>query len=663
MLDGIRKICRAENRLAVWLACGMLLLFLVLVGIGITGSSLGWLKTYPGVSDILELKGERKLAGIYRGIRCDEFLNHGTPNALAQYHAHPHFPRYNRNLGMSARDFTVYHDTGIPVRHFVTWFRPAVWGFFFLDLRRALAWYWWFPVFAGFLGIWFLLNILFPEAQLRNFLLSFSLAASPLCAAWSFWQLGNLGGLCAAAGFFILLIRSGSAARCWILAAAMSWCGMVSVMTLYMPRIFPAMCLLALVTAAYLAENHLFAKLKKWTVLLPLLVSVIVCILLLLGWLHDASDAVRTLLETSYPGRRRLSGGTMGLWSVVQGWLAPLTIYKINFLNQCEMQGPLTLLFPLAAVWIIRFRQMKNDLMAWAVIIFAFWVYVYQLAGLPDWLAAATFWNRCNPPRCSASLALAQIIFLALLFSRIQEPFPEPGKFWNANRLTLISACCFLFLLCLPSARPMWNGLAEVYPGSLIVIAMPVIFTVFAVLSRLLLIRSRWFIPVFVLANLLPALCFNPVCVAPVKIVNHLESLVRRTPELKYGGCFLFLGEKNFPAVAAFAAGAKVLNGYFLYPDRKLHHLLFGNEPDPGKSFRLSNYDMVPVHDAANPFRIFDDGAEHIQIQLDAVKFDFASLPADFVGAPCAERSYLEKNPSLQLCRTGTELDIFRIVR
>ena len=43
---------------------------------------------------------------------------------------------------------------------------------------------------------------------------------------------------------------------------------------------------------------------------------------------------------------------------------------------------------------------------------------------------------------------------------------------------------------------------------------------------------------------------------------------------------FLFMEEKNFIAVAAFAAGARVLNGYFIYPDRELHHLLFRNAHD-----------------------------------------------------------------------------------
>ena len=167
----------------------------------------------------------------------------------------------------------------------------------------------------------------------------------------------------------------------------------------------------------------------------------------------------------------------------------------------------------------------------------------------------------------------------------------------------------------------------------------------------------------FVLVNLLPAACFNPVCLAPTEVVNRLEPMVRQAPDLKYGGRFLFLGEKNFNAVAAFAAGARVLNGYFLYPDRELHHLLFRNEPDPRKSFRMSNYDFMAETGIPEKIRISDDGAEHIRIRLDAERFDFSTLPADFAAAPQTERQSLDKNQSLKRIARGSELDFYRILR
>ena len=666
MLSKIFFLFDSERGRTRFLTVCSLAVFLLLVGAGITGSSFGWLKNYPGSTDVMELLGERKLAGMYRGIRCDEFLNHGLPNALAQYHASERFPRFNRNLGISPRDFSVYHDSGIPVNHYATLARPAVWGFYFLDLRRALSWYWWFPVFAGLTGIWFLLNTLFPDDTFRNWLLSLSLTASPLCAAWSFWPLGNLAGLVFAAGILIRLVKSESAAARWMWAMLMTWCGLCSLMTLYVPRIFPVACLLLLAISAYLKENHLFSKLKSLSVLLPILAAACAAALFLTGWVYDASEAIQAILETAYPGRRRMSGGTMGLWTVMQGWLAPLTIYKVDYSNQCELQGPLSFLFPLAFLLIARFRDLKRSWFCWSIVVFSVWTYCYQLIGFPDWLASITFWNRCNPPRCSLALSLAQILFIALLSSRFRSGLPPEGQ--NRRRafhIAAVSVLLFSLLLCYPGIRPLRTGLLPIYSPAYLSVWTAVILIAYGLLCWFLMTDLRKFVIGFVLVHLLPAVCFNPVCIAPARIVNRLEPVVQQFSDLQYGGRFLILGKQNFNAVAAFAAGAKVLNGYYLYPDRELHRMLFHNEPDPKRSFRLSNYDFVPVHGKgiSVPMKIRDDGLEHIQILLDAEKFDFSILPADFAAAPLSEREYLDKNPALKRVRSGSALDYYRILR
>ena len=120
--------------------CWFVLVFLLLTASGITGSSLGWIKSYPGMSGVVQLEGERKIAGIYRGVRGDEFLAHAIPSALMQYQTNGAFPKINTKVGLSGRNMLVLHDTGAAVYHPAILARPAVWGFFFLDLRRSLAW-------------------------------------------------------------------------------------------------------------------------------------------------------------------------------------------------------------------------------------------------------------------------------------------------------------------------------------------------------------------------------------------------------------------------------------------------------------------------------------------------------------------------------------------
>ena len=661
LLQKISRYLTEKNRKIILLTA-TLVLFSLFVILGITGSSLGWLKSYPGTNDIIELSGETKLIGFYRGIRCDEFLNHGVPNVLAQYYSEPKFSRFNANNGLGVRDFTVYHDSGIPVNHYITLFRPAVWGFYCMDLRRALAWYWWLPVFAGLFGIWFLLNTLCPGDTFRNYLLSLSVVASPLCASWSFWPLGNAAGLCFAAALLIWIVQSDSNIKRWLLSAVMMFCGLSSLMTLYMPRIYTVICLLLIVLIAYFIENKLFGKFKKMEILLPLAVFFILSLLVLGGWLFDAREAINALLNTQYPGLRRLNGGNSGIWSLVKGWLAPLTIYKVDYLNQCELQGPLTLFIPLLMIFIIRFQNLKTSCMAWGLIFFTLWTFWYQLIGLPAWLATITFWNRCNPPRCSFALSLAQVLFLAFLFTRMKSGSLLTDDWRNRILFALFALLCMGFLLSVDSSA-LFAGLYSVYSNRYIMVWLCCIALIFVLLTILLFSERRnLFLGMFLLIHLLPAGCFNPVCIAPIKIENKIQKWSSSFNDLKHDGRFLFLGNKNFNAVSAFCGGLKVLNGYFLYPDKELHALLFQDPEAARKSFRLSQYDFVPSVSVSERLEIFDDGSEHILVFINPNLYDFSKLPVDFVAILKDDHPTTLQNASLLLVYQGTELNFYRVL-
>jgi hypothetical protein len=133
-------------------------LFLLLVACGITGNPVGLIRSF-GISEPV---GEKLLLFRYRPIRTDDFIAHGSASAVSNYNHTPRFPLINRNTGLSGRNMLFLHDWGAPVLHPAVLLKPAVWGFFFLDLRRALAWYWFFPVVFGMAAFAFLLDTLFP---------------------------------------------------------------------------------------------------------------------------------------------------------------------------------------------------------------------------------------------------------------------------------------------------------------------------------------------------------------------------------------------------------------------------------------------------------------------------------------------------------------------
>lgn len=652
------KIMMGPKQQKILLAAVGILAFVLLTALGISGSSLGWLKNYPGSRDVMELCGERKLAGTYRGIRGDEFLTHGTPNALNQSAVQPRFPRFNHYNGLTERDLSVLHDTGAPIRHFVTLARPACWGFFFLDLRRALAWHWLFPLFSGMLGVFFLLNTVFPQTPKLNYLFSLLLVISPEFAAWSFWPAGQLAGLCFAAGAWLRLLRTADTWKRWSWAALIFYGLIWAAMTLYVPRLYTAAWLLAMLVTAVMVQEELFRKLKETTVWLPFLSACAGAGAFILCWKSGADAAIQSLLATTYPGQRRCSGGTMGLWTLVKGWLAPLTVYKTGYSNQCELQGPLTLALPLAGWILIRFKTLKRDWLLWSLILFAGWNFWYQLIGFPDWLAALTFWDRCYPPRCGQALEFAMTLGILWYWLRCPEMPDRRGAIRIAAGST-----AFLILLMLDLPAEFRQGLAGIYPVWYLTAWGIVIVLLFALLSWTLLRKSVWFPVLFALAHL-PGAVFNPVCIAPVRIENKLAEMVQNTPDQKYQGRFLFLGEKNFNAIAAYLAGNRVLNGYFLYPDPEINRLLTPLTGCPESEFnRLANYDFVltdPMPDSSG-LTLEHTGTEHLRL-LVPVQFDFRKLPADFLGVLKADSAKLNGNPSLRKIREGVEMDFYQVL-
>ncbi|MCI6287280.1 MAG: hypothetical protein MR727_00940 [Lentisphaeria bacterium] len=641
----------------ILLAAVSVFVFILLTALGINGSSLGWLKNYPGSRDVMELCGERKLAGIYRGIRCDEFLNHGTPNALSQYAARPQFPRYNHYNGLSERDLSVLHDTGVPIRHFVTLARPACWGFFFLDLCRALAWYWLFPLFAGMLGIFFLLNTVFPQNPKLNYLFSLLLVISPEFAAWSFWPAGQLAGLCFAAGAGLQLLRTDDARKRWLWAAVVFYGMIWAVMTLYVPRIYTAAWLLGMLTLAVMMQENLFRKLKETSVWLPLLTAAAGAGAFILCWESGAAEAVHALLATTYPGQRRCSGGTMGLWTLVKGWLAPLTVYKTGYSNQCELQGPLTLALPLAGWIFFRLKTLKRDWLLWSLVLFTVWSIWYQLIGFPDWLAALTLWDRCNPPRCGQALEFAMTLGILWYWLRCPEMPNQRRAVWIAA-----GSAAVLGLLLLDIPLEFRQGLTGIYPAWYLAAWGIIIVLLYALLSWTLLRKSVWFLLLFALVHL-PGAVFNPVCIAPERIENKLAALVQNTPGQKHHGRFLFMGEKNFNAVAAYLAGNRVLNGYFLDPDPEMVRLLAGLTECPEKDFnRMSNYDFVLTENMPDNAKLIleNTGTDHLRL-LVPVQFDFRKLPVDFLGVLKSDSAKLNGNSSIRRIKQGGEMDFFQV--
>lgn len=153
-------------------------LFLLFTALGLTGSSLNLgLRNTPFVdADMTRIWGHE------RPIRSDEWLVL-TPMAIAQHNHTPRYPVLNTSLGLDGQNMLIVGMAGVPVAHVSALAKPATWGFFVLDLKRALAWYWWFPPFGCFLALAHLLNALAPGRWRQGFLFALLFVAAPYVVA------------------------------------------------------------------------------------------------------------------------------------------------------------------------------------------------------------------------------------------------------------------------------------------------------------------------------------------------------------------------------------------------------------------------------------------------------------------------------------------------
>src|SRR6185437_13647930 len=119
----------------------MLISYFSLIALGISGSSIGLL--YRSFSS--EVK-TTTIAFSPKPIRSDEW-GVFTPMAIGQFNHKPAFPIINQNIGLEGENMLIFGMTGMPVKHISALAKPATWGFFLFDLKSALAWYWWFPIF------------------------------------------------------------------------------------------------------------------------------------------------------------------------------------------------------------------------------------------------------------------------------------------------------------------------------------------------------------------------------------------------------------------------------------------------------------------------------------------------------------------------------------
>ncbi|GEM_PF-7091298 len=304
-----------------WFPILLLGIFTVLVSLQVHGSSLGAYWRYFHGPDQPD---RRLLFGTLRYIRSDEYRV-STLWMIAQ--SQVDFAEENRLLG-SGQNLVL---TDSPIANWETIFEPQNWVFFFLPVKYAFAFRWWFRALLLLLAAY----ILFLEMSGGKWYLAAMAALSLLLMPVIQWWYSTT--YVETAAYFLLLLycfkqmvnyRSAWHLMLWMLT--LSYISLCFAFLLYVPTLIPALICLVLMMLGVLlnkldeevgtTENFLerMQNIKRELIsrrtrmlFLAFALVLIVDAFILVIFVDDNRGLIDSIVHSAYPGQRRSIGGNL----------------------------------------------------------------------------------------------------------------------------------------------------------------------------------------------------------------------------------------------------------------------------------------------------------------------------------------------------------------
>ncbi len=624
----------------------LLLVFAILVGAGLTGSSLGLgLEQQSG----LVSADQKRLLGQERPIRSDEWVVF-TPMAIAQYNHEPRFPIVNTNLGPDGQNMLVAGMAGVPVKHVSQLAKPSTWGFYVFDLRRALAWYWWLPVFGSLFAVWGVMGILAPGRWAVGLGTAATFVTSAYVAAWSNWPAYTV--MFPAMGFcmFMQILRSVSWPRLLALGLGLGLALAGFVFVLYPPWQVSVGYLFLFLTAGVALRDRLWRCVTAPR-MLALAVAGVVAAYMCWAWWSDAQPAIEAMQATVYPGQRTAApGGGLSVWETFRGLVNNHSLYYefATLTNQSETSS-FILLFPVVIAAIL-LGLCRKRLPAWpeaALMLFCLFVLWFQYVGIGPTLAEWTLWGRVQPKRTDVAIGLASILLCGATVASVRTA--AGLRNWEAIAISVLGAVAAMLAV----AKTPEGAIGRV-PFSMCLLVLPFIFF----LSYWLLRKdARSFVLGGLFLTCSMSLPFNPLVRAPSEVAP-VGDVLRAARENKQR--VLVVGTQ-IEAMELFAAGVPVASGVFYYPQRSIWKAL-----DPyGKNESLTNryqhmlYNSDPTGKVAD-YKIEAPFPDVVRVFINPERFDFGSVGAQIVLAPAGLD--LSGNPYVELESRDSVRSFYRVI-
>jgi hypothetical protein len=565
------------------------------------------------------------LLGHPKRARSDEW-GEETPWILSQA-VHGYNVR-NDNVGYGESTLLA----NLPVKHYTTLFRPQFYGFFiFHDVDLAFSFIWNYKVFGLFLSVFFLLMLL----NENDFWLSVFGAAWLYFSSFVQWLFSltqampeMITAFCVifiAVNYLMFSFKKANIIFSAVILVAYS---INFTMIFYPPFQLPLAYLLVFLIVGYVLRKRQNGELfdsghfgLKAFMAAGVLLSLIV---FACAFFFETRDTMMNMLNTAYPGVRRVFGGGLSVRTFFSGFYNSMfsegDFPRISRHGVCEASN-FILLFPFILVFYFKENFLKkSDPVMISLMLYLLFLSAWILFGLPSFLAGKILLTLVTSNRAFIGIGIASII-LTTMFLKI----PGRGAWADPSRRYILFLIFFLLMLfhgiLLNRVDPFYNT------GRILFIS-----TWFAAALLFLYYRKRLLFALFVLVLLFPNVLINP-------IVSGL-SVFRAFPIIQYVK-MIDKGEHNKWLVYGNpvmlpdyfkAAGLDVFNGFCFAPGPDKMRSLDPRGKNKNIYNRLAYMTAVPSNGDMITFKLLQN--DYYEVTINPISRELKELGIKYLILP-----------------------------
>ena len=562
------ELIRFDKKLNIFLGI-CILSFLILSLLKIHSSSVAaWNDIIPEGST----STKSIIAGTPKRIRMDEYAAQ-TPFALSQ--SYKNFPITNEAIGGQNAPLMA----SLPVKHFITYFRPNFWGYFFLSTEQAFAWAWNFKA----LGILIAVTLMLMLLTANNFWLSVFGAFWMLYSSGTQWWYSTPlpDSIFTATILFtcaVYLIFSRKAISLVISAVCFILFGVYFAGLLYPPYQLPLAYFIIFLLIGYVIQNYnksiIFNK-----IFLKIGLSIIalggLCIIFF-KFYSEAKPTIDVMMNTAYPGKRTDFGGA-GFTSNMFSEYYHLFINSDNFpqiwVNICELSHYLNFSPVIigCTIWYYVATKKVNYLIVLPSIFIVF-LLIWIKVGLPESLAKLTLMSMSPPKRTQIPYGIANVILAIIYVGQLKKMRVENLSL--SNKIVAIIITIFFIGITVATND---SSSGHFFKTSQLVIGA----LLFGMANIILLLSSNFkfreivFMGI-VAISLIPNLMANPIAKGLAPITEHnIHLQIKAIDKTDPGKRWLVMGSQFYGYMAQ-STGVDVLGGVKYVPDFKTMKILDG---------------------------------------------------------------------------------------